>query len=73
MRISLSIPDEQLKIIDNLCQQQHISRSEFIIRSLSFYIETHLASDVRAQAFGLLKGKAQDGLDYQDKQRDEWD
>lgn len=73
MRTIVSIPDKQAEILDRICHEAHISRTELIRRSITYYIEAHLTPKIQERAFGLLKGQINDGLDYQENIRSEWE
>jgi len=73
MRTIVTIPDNQIKEIESLCHEQHISRSELIRLSLSAYISSHKALRNNDTAFGILKGNSVDAIEHQDKLRSEWE
>ena len=73
MRTLIDIPEQQIKELSNLCQTQGLSRAEAIRRAITAYISHHKKKDT--DAFGLWKQKNQpteEGLQYQQKLRDEW-
>ena len=55
-RTIIDIPASQLRDVDRLCRQLHISRAEAVRRGLSVFVEQH--SDISTQGFGLWKGAA---------------
>jgi metal-responsive CopG/Arc/MetJ family transcriptional regulator len=73
MRTIVTIPDNQIKEIEALCREQHISRSELIRLSLSSYIKSHKIPRNKEKAFGILKNSPIDAIKHQDKLRSEWD
>jgi hypothetical protein len=70
MRTIIEIPDVQIDLLSNLVEQENISRAELIRRAISEYIARYPTKT--DNAFGLWKGKKVDGLEYQNKMRDEW-
>jgi metal-responsive CopG/Arc/MetJ family transcriptional regulator len=74
MRTIVTIPDNQIKEIEALCHEQHISRAELIRLSLSSYIKSYRAAPRnKDKAFGILKSSGIDGIKHQDQLRSEWD
>jgi metal-responsive CopG/Arc/MetJ family transcriptional regulator len=72
MRTIVDLPLAQLEALDALCRHEGISRAEGVRRAVASLVRAHLPSN-RAQAFGLWKGRRQDGLSYQRRLRREWD
>lgn len=70
MRALVDIPDTQLESLGAICESKNVSRAEAIRQAIDYYIALHKA-DI-GQAFGLWKDKAVDGLEYQEKVRNEW-
>ena len=71
MRTTIEIPDQLLKQMSILIEQEGISRAELIRRAVSDYLKRHEASDADI-AFGLWVKSPQEGLQYQDVLRREW-
>jgi hypothetical protein len=70
MRTIIEIPDIQIDLLSSLVEQENISRAELIRRAISEYIARYPAKT--DNAFGLWKDNKVDGLEYQNKMRDEW-
>ena len=73
MRTIVDIPDDQIKILNQMVQRKKVSRAEVIRQALASYI----ASDARAKkgyksAFGIWKKLKLDSVQYQQKLRSEW-
>ncbi len=72
MRAVIDVPDEIIESIDRLSAAEKRSRASVIREVLSNYVEATKTPDLEA-AFGLWKGKAKDGVTYQEEIRNEWD
>ena len=70
MRTIVDIPKQDIQGLDALCSREHISRAEAIRRAVANYLKVH-QGDAEA-AFGLWRGRHNDGLTYQESLRDEW-
>ena len=74
MRTIVDIPDTQIKFLDKLSKEKHLSRAEIIRQALSDYINSiHETKETYKSAFGLWKNKNLDSIDYQSQIRSEWD
>jgi len=71
MRTIVDIPDKSIQALDVVCGRENISRAEAIRRAVAVYLAQRKPDE--DMAFGLWKGRGQDGLRYQDGLRDEWD
>ena len=71
-RALISFPETDLAALDRLSGQQRVSRSELIRQAVAMYLEKFKAADKPDEAFGLWKHKAEDGLAYQQRLRQEW-
>ena len=71
MRTTIEIPDQLLKQMSILIEQEGISRAELIRRAVSDYLKRHEASDADT-AFGLWVKSPQESLQYQEVLRREW-
>jgi len=70
MRTIVDLPKPDIEGLDALCQREHISRAEAVRQAVRIFLKTHQGdSDA---AFGMWRHKQQDGLSYQNRQRDEW-
>ena len=70
MRTIIDIPDTQIDLLSNLVEQENISRAELIRRAISEYLARYQVK--QTDAFGLWKDKQVDGVEYQNKLREEW-
>jgi len=70
MRTIVDIPEQNIQALDAICGREHISRAEAVRRAVADYL-TRNKSEGDA-AFGIWKGRGQDGLTYEDALRDEW-
>ncbi len=76
MRTLVDIPDEDLAIINSVVKAQSISRAEFIRRAIAQSLTAHRKIQIekaRDAAFGLLAGRSIDGMEYQERIRQEWE
>ena len=71
MRTIVELPDNQIDALSTLCQQTSFSRAELIRRAVAEYLLRHGPEDGDF-AFGLWKNRSEDGLDYQNRIRKEW-
>jgi hypothetical protein len=72
MRTIVDLPAIQVESLDAWCQREGVSRAEAVRRAVAEYLRTHQGAGA-AQAFGLWRSNAEDGLSYQDRLRSEWD
>jgi metal-responsive CopG/Arc/MetJ family transcriptional regulator len=73
MRTLIDIPEQQIADLSILCQEQGVSRAELIRRAINSYLIKYKPKE--ANSFGLWKKEnehIEDGLDYQQKLRNEW-
>jgi hypothetical protein len=66
MRTLIDIPDEDLKLLNQVAQKLSISRAEFAA-SLAPHRQK-----MNHAAFGAWSGFPEDGLAYQERMRAEW-
>jgi ribbon-helix-helix CopG family protein len=71
MRTIIELPEDQLEALDALCRRDSISRAEAIRRAVGALIRSRPAPE-RERAFGLWRGRGEDGLAYQRRARREW-
>jgi predicted transcriptional regulator len=71
MRTVIDIPDETAPILDALAKRQKKSRAAVIREAIQLYLASRVpqADD---EAFGLWNGHEEDGVDYQQRLREEW-
>ena len=71
MRTLVDIPDGQLEELGMICKKKDLSRAEVVRRAVAAFIERNRVYQP-AQAFGLWRKSAEDGLEYQARVRSEW-
>lgn len=71
MRTIIELPEDQLEALDALCRRDSISRAEAIRRAVGAMIQSRRPAE-RERAFGLWRGRGEDGLAYQRRARNEW-
>lgn len=74
MRTIIDIPDEDVKILNQLSKKKKTSRAEIIRQALTNYITEY--SKLRksySKAFGIWKGKKINSINYQKQLRSEWE
>jgi metal-responsive CopG/Arc/MetJ family transcriptional regulator len=71
MRILVDIPDEDLKLLNGVAKKLAISRAEFVRRAITLSLEPHREAR-KQQAFGLWAHRNLDGVEYQQRLREEW-
>ena len=75
MRTLVDLPDEQIAILAEMGREQKKSRAalvrEGVGKLIDDYRETRRLAAIEA-TFGVWKDKVEDGLEYQNRLRDEW-
>jgi metal-responsive CopG/Arc/MetJ family transcriptional regulator len=71
MRILTDIGDSQIKALDELSKREKTSRAALIRHAVDDFLATH-RRNLCHTAFGLWGERTIDGLDYQEKLREEW-
>lgn len=71
MRTIVDLPEDQIAALKRLSKQSKLSRAELMRLAVGEYLQNHCA-DNTDDAFGIWRGQALDGLDYQRQLRDEW-
>jgi len=71
MRTIVDLPDEQLRALARLCEEQKISRAEAVRRAVDHLI-TETAKKRKDVGFGIWRHKRLDGRKYIEKIRSEW-
>ncbi len=71
MRTIIDIPDETAPVLDALAKRQKVSRAAVIREAIAQYLATRV-SEEGDEAFGIWQGRGEDGLDYQQRLREEW-
>ena len=76
MRTLVDIPEEDLELLNGVAKTLSISRAEFVRRAIAQSLATHRKAQIkkaREAAFGLLAGRSVDGMEYQERIRQEWE
>lgn len=71
MRTIIEVPDDDIRNLDRIVEQQQKSRAAIIREAIRFYLEGKVVGSDKA-AFGIWKEKKTEGLEYQAKVRSEW-
>jgi metal-responsive CopG/Arc/MetJ family transcriptional regulator len=71
MRTIVDLPEKQIEALKQLSESAHASRAELVRRAIDEYLTRHQPTQ-NDDAFGLWKKHKTDGLDYQERVRDEW-
>ena len=72
MRTIIEVPDDDIKRLDRIVEQQKKSRAAIIREAIRIYLESKVVGSDKA-AFGIWKEKKVDSIDYQEDIRSEWD
>ncbi|MCP5137869.1 MAG: CopG family transcriptional regulator [Gammaproteobacteria bacterium] len=72
MRTIVDLPEKQIEALKSLAESANVSRAELVRRAVADYLVRQQPPDGDS-AFGLWKGRAQDGVAYQEQLRSEWD
>lgn len=72
MRTIVDLPDDQMAALKALAERNGLSRAELVRRAVAAYLEQRRMPTGDA-AFGLWRKWGEDGLDYEDRLRREWD
>ncbi len=70
-RLLVDLSDEQIEALAEIVDAEQRPRAALIREAVAAYIAQH-RPNVAADAFGLWKDKAVDGLEYQQALRSEW-
>jgi hypothetical protein len=71
MRTLVDIPAEDLNLLNGVVKTLAISRAEFVRRTISKSLESYRQRQ-KQEAFGLWASRPVDGLQYQERMREEW-
>ena len=71
MRTIINLADDQVRQLAEVCRREGVSRAEVIRRAVTYYLDAQCLLD-REDAFGLLRDRRIDGLEYERRQRREW-
>jgi predicted transcriptional regulator len=72
MRTIVDLPDEQIAALKALAERNGVSRAELVRRAVEAYLEQRRVP-TGDPAFGLWRKRGEDGLNYQERLRREWD
>lgn len=72
MRTLVDLGEDRVKELDKLSKQERKSRAALIRQAVDDYLSKQRRSAPQKRAFGLWKDVPIDGLEYQEKMRDEW-
>jgi hypothetical protein len=70
MRTIVTMSDADVENLDRHCEREGISRAEAIRRAVGRYLRE--VGSTTEDAFGVWQDRADDGLAYEDRLRDEW-
>lgn len=71
MRTIIEVPEEVIRNLDRVGNQQRKSRAAIIREAIQLYLKTKELRDSDA-AFGIWRRKGKEGLKYQEQLRSEW-
>ena len=71
MRLLIDIPDSEFSLLNAVLSKLSISRAEFVRRALSTSLAPYRQT-MNHEAFGLWASQPADGLEYQERMREEW-
>lgn len=72
MRTLVDIPKEQLEELKYIGEEENLTRAEMIRQAIAGYIKTKREKAIM-DVFGLWKDRGEDGLEYQERIRSEWE
>jgi metal-responsive CopG/Arc/MetJ family transcriptional regulator len=71
MRFLVDVPDDELQLLNSVVKKLEISRAEFIRQAVASALAPHRKT-MNHSAFGAWAGFREDGLNYQQRRREEW-
>jgi predicted transcriptional regulator len=71
LRVTVDIPEADLKRVEALAQARGVSRALVLREAIEAYLLRNIGDPIEA-GFGLWKDRDEDGLAYQKRMRDEW-
>ena len=72
MRTIIEVPDDDIKSLDRIVEQQKKkSRAAIIREAIRIYLDSRVVGADKS-AFGIWKEKKIGGVDYQETMRSEW-
>ena len=72
MRTVIDLPDEIIDTLDRVSSRENRSRAALIREAISDYLKRN-ALPPADEAFGIWKGKPEDGMKYQKRLRGDWE
>ncbi|MFP4283241.1 MAG: ribbon-helix-helix protein, CopG family [Opitutales bacterium] len=72
MRTVIDVPDEVIQSLDRVSRAEKRPRAALIRDALTEYLRVKAVPSAEA-AFGLWKQESTDGVEYQNRLRDEWE
>lgn len=72
MRTIVDLPTEQIEPLKALSKRTKLSRAELVRRAVEEYLMRHRTLP-NGEAFGVWKGRKEDGMEYQERLRSEWE
>ncbi len=72
MRTIVDLPEDQVRALADITRREGISRAEAIRRAIAAYARGRARGAGDTKAFGSWKERAEDGLRYEDRLREEW-
>ncbi len=74
MRTIVDLPSEEIRRLDGIAKRDKVSRAEVVRRAVKQYADQVTPHPIEA-VFGIWKDRKDigDGLDYQNRLRDEWE
>ncbi len=73
MRTVVDIPDEQISLLKQVGERDHLSRAEMVRRAVADYIAKCMNVTKEDGSFGLWKDRREDGVAMQQRLRKEWE
>ncbi|MGJ8634411.1 MAG: ribbon-helix-helix protein, CopG family [Luteolibacter sp.] len=72
MRTIIEVPDEMIRSLDLVSGSEKRSRAALIREAINDYLDKRAVPTAEV-AFGLWKDHREDGVEYQNKLRSEWE
>ena len=72
MRTIVELPEEQIEKLARISRRTRASRARLIREAVEEYLQRHCPEN-DDEAFGLWKQSPTDGIDHQDRLRNEWE
>lgn len=72
MQVKLELSDEQVAELERISAQRQRPREELLQHAVALYLAPERKPHL-LDFFGVLKGRVEDGLVFQNRMRQEWD